>query len=563
MKNGFRNRVLPLLILGVISFLALFLLRTIQFSPDSLNYAKAADSGFRMFHPHHLLYIPGVHLFRLLFPQASVLMVAQAFNAVLATACVLLVFGLVRRFSGKAWLAFLAGLIFLGLNGFWIYSTQIEVYVPSLAFLGLLSAVFFRMEEQGEVRRRDLAVAGIALGMAVLFHQTNVLICLALLAAWPFLKSPKPTGRLWLTFVLTGLAVFAIYVAAAVVQEGARNFDGLMQFFFHYTYAPSPDWGTEKNLSFRNLILMMGNQYLNVFRIDPGQRMQFGGQMLGLVILLIGWNSVSVFRKGRMPAFRVFLMVWLVVFYGFFLWWLPDEREFSIVTLFPLILLTLLMLDDWTRMLESRIRTKKWAWVPSTVLLTALLVFIFDANAESFVKLHRNRSWGRTVAEDLHAINKEKCRVFVGYDALENFRFLYNFEIHRLDQAVWWYAYDGIKSREDVAAGPDECILVQAWFLDPKVKYNGKDGFTNPEDYLKLLGLFFDIDSLAGSAGIRARNAEMLRSGVTTAWKIGTEKSEYPSLRDFLEALDKEASRFLGNESFLYRKWYEDTREGQ
>src|SRR5437667_8656859 len=75
------------------------------------------------------------------------------------------------------------------------------------------------------------------------------------------------------------------------------------------------------------------------FLVIPGFAMTLA--CLGL------WHAVRSRGRAQLAAERRFLLIWLLTFYAFFLWWFPGEKEFFIVTLFPLILLAALAVKDF------------------------------------------------------------------------------------------------------------------------------------------------------------------------------------------------------------------------
>ena len=134
----------PIVIAGVSALgaaLLLLALRAAEQSPDALDYAYAARAGRVMLPPHLLLFVPLVRLelgaLALVGRGGVAILAGQIHNVLWAVAALLALQALVRRATGRAGLALGAALLLLFTRGFWVYATQVEVYLPALACLAM------------------------------------------------------------------------------------------------------------------------------------------------------------------------------------------------------------------------------------------------------------------------------------------------------------------------------------------------------------------------------------------------------------------------------------------
>ena len=183
-----KNRLSPDLLLPIASS-ALVLLYLLTLSRvhgwDAMAYAaRAASDPFlserylstRLFHPHHLLYVPLAMLARLPFRifTDEPFLPLQFLNAVLGAGSGFLAGLLARRMGARPLVAAGAALGAGLSSALWRYATEVEVMVPCLFCLLLATTLLDRARSQ-----RHLFVSGLVLSAAVLLHQIAVLYAAA------------------------------------------------------------------------------------------------------------------------------------------------------------------------------------------------------------------------------------------------------------------------------------------------------------------------------------------------------------------------------------------------
>lgn len=346
---------------------------------DALSYVLDIDRKpwQEVFHPHHLAYGPlgevVRHTLHALGWSGSVLLPLQVVNAVAGALGVALFAALVADVTRRRDLA-LCGAVLLGASyAYWYYAVEVEVYTIAALFLVGCLWLLVRVSRRPTL---PLCVAlGLSQGMAVLFHQTNVLLCvpviLALLSrdgrgaagAGPAKIVPPSRAACVLAYALSsGVVVIGSYL---LVGFGISGFRSLAAFGAWTTaYAHTGWWG---------------GAVTSATWADLGKGLadtvaQPDGALLGLLLvgLLVLYLRHLVLAYGRLA---LLLVVWLVVYGAFFLWWEPDNIEFWIASLPPFLLLLLLA-----------VAAAVPRWHPGVWAILALGVTIAAINYDSIVR---------------------------------------------------------------------------------------------------------------------------------------------------------------------------------
>lgn len=346
--------------------LALYLLTLTQVHTfDALSYILDVDRKPwpELFHPHHLAYGPLGALIRsaaLTFGwQGSAELLLQSANALAGAAGVALFAALVGRWAtAGSWpLAPLGALLLGGAYAYWYYAVEVEVYTIAALFLIVGLGLMLRLIERPST---GLAVAlGVAQGLAVLFHQTNVLLCVPALVA--LIGSQKSairsrrseasaqaqknsqtihrtrlltTDRSLLAFYLIplGLIVGGAYLWVGIGVSGFRSWAALYAWAAGYTQTGW--WGGAID---GDKLALLAKGLSGTFSDQIGPPVSLG---LGLALLL---NLRGLAQIPR-PTLAM-LLSWLLTYGAFFLWWEPDNIEFWIASLPPAMLLLMLALN--------------------------------------------------------------------------------------------------------------------------------------------------------------------------------------------------------------------------
>jgi len=219
----------PLAVLGAL-LLALYL-ATLQrghtwdataYAARSIHDPFVSEGGpaTRLFHPHHLLYVPLAIVWRGLLRLFGIgggdpFLPLQVLNALLGAGIGVLTGAIVAHQTGRP-MAALAAAAGCGLsNGVWLFSTEVEVMIPALFFY--LLGVWLLARRQG--RASDVG-AVLSLAASVLLHQFAVLLVTPVLLASLRVR-PRRQAALLAAAVL--VLVLGTYAAAAVAAEHIRS----------------------------------------------------------------------------------------------------------------------------------------------------------------------------------------------------------------------------------------------------------------------------------------------------------------------------------------------------
>ncbi len=306
---------------------------------DALSYVLDVDRKpwHELFHPHHLAYGPlgalirsGLHT---LGWHISARVPMQVTNAIAGALGVALFFVVVRVVTHRTDLAWCGALLLGASYAYWYYAIEIEVYTIATVFLvvclGYIVSLL-RTPTPG-----ICAGLGVAQGLAVLFHQTNILLSVPVLVAYILVR--PGIGRRWVVAGLAYTLPLGIIVAGSylLVGFGISGFRSWAQFMAWITaYARTGWWGGA--ITIDNWV-DLGTGLANTVA-------QPGGALLGLLLL----GLLICYLRHLVQGYRrlvLCLSAWLVTYGAFFFWWEPDNIEFWIASLPPLLLLLLLGLQ--------------------------------------------------------------------------------------------------------------------------------------------------------------------------------------------------------------------------
>lgn len=310
---------------------------------DALSYALDVDKKpwQELFHPHHLAYGPLGALVRVLAGalgwSGSAVLPMQLANALAGALGVSLFAALVYALTRRHDLALCGALLLGGSYAYWYYAVEVEVYTIAALFLVLCLWLLVRLTRAPDARL--CVLLGLAQGLATLFHQTNVLLCVPAGVALLLAGGQHAGGRwlfaakLWLAYLLPlALVVGGSYLVVGFGISDFRSWQEFMQ--WNTAYARTGWWGGP----------LTGSKLVELGRGLAGTLAHPYGAwlLLFLVGLLVLYLRRLLLRWRRLV---LCLAAWLVVYGAFFLWWEPGNAEFWIASLPPACLLLLLALE--------------------------------------------------------------------------------------------------------------------------------------------------------------------------------------------------------------------------
>jgi len=539
--------------IGIFIFLFYFYFRSIWQSGDSITYAIAIRTGEDLFHPHHLLFNPIIRV--LCIAQQTVpcdaILAGQVHNIFWAVVAILSMMFTLMKITNSLFIASFGSIFFMVSRGFWEYVTQNEVYVPAIGALTALFLLMFLFQSSGHKNRKTvhwIMAMAIIFAIAVFYHQSSVLFCIPFCIYFLEVRGRQGAKESLAAISLAGLIIFGVYWVIVYIETGYANLMDVLQFAL--TYSTNNDsWGNLSNFSFAGVVSMGISQLKNFS--SSWVYMKWVGIPIMLAALII--SMVQIVRKER-GVLRRFLLAWWIVFSVFGLWWLPTEKEFFVISVWPLILLIAIALDD------LRCVTKNSFWSNNFIKCTSA-IFLISTTAINFGHVilphHTNYSNDYSIANDFATLVSTDCLVASGFGVNANLRYYFG-----KDSTLNIYRVSGIFRDGNTEIVPDiskasgiNCVLIQFDQVSPGSAINLN---IEPDMYLLFLRWLFDFQPLYGSNEFVYRKPQVLTSDVSGGHylKLGPEQRFAGTEEEWLLFLDQQAKN-VSNEFALYSKWYE------
>lgn len=550
-----------ILLLAGISLL-LFSVHTM--TSDSLSYIRVARDEHAqdlLFHPHHLFYIPTLKLLFALFGKMQAGIIAKILGGIAAVICIYGMYQIFSKIFSNLFLAIVWSFCLLLCSGFWFFAVQ-EVYIPSMAFLVILTWQMIQIAEKKYISTSDAVKLAAVLVGAVGFHQTNVLICLPmiyLLYSLPFSFNERLKKGI-IIFGGSGTLVLLMYIVAARMKMGTWGFEAFSQFCFEYHNRGVQGWGELQNVSLLNLFKLMGRQYQNVFELPDNIYEKFGFRTLFLMCCMFFWHHKYIQKKADFALIRQFCLVWLGVYYAFFLWWLPVEREFTIVTLIPLLILLALLAKDLSALLPQKYLTFS---KPILYLLSsAWIVGILQANLSYIQTWHTQVSFQEETAKELLSNGKPPCNIYVDdFATFEYLTYLNNDLVNAMAAFLMLdYAYKGDPNEKpDNHAFPrNECTWFLSGLTEPnQALYGTYNAFAQPKAWLRTLSLTFHLDFDEKKQIKESNHYVFKKVGKFNIIEVSPQRIKYENSAHFMRVLDSTRCAFIKDKSLLYSDFYQ------
>lgn len=346
---------------------------------DALSYVTSVERKpwTAVFHPHHLGYGPlgalALALGRGLGLASGAALPMQVINALAGAIGVALFYRVLLWVSGRMDVALAVTPLLAGSYAYWYYAVEIEVYTVATLFLISCLAIMVQPGAPTPGRMALLAVAQVG---AVLFHQTNVLLSLPVLAWYLANRRSQRTDSVWAGLLVYGLVLgLGIVLPYLWVGFGVSGFRTLDAFVTWMTeYARTGWWGGP----------LTTNTWARLAKGLTETIAASAGGWIGLALVGVGLVSAGLrtWRTGQQPEqpaerlrdWRPLILalgVWLLVYGGFFAWWEPDNIEFWIASLPAALLLLALALRSTRR------------WGPGVIVVLGLALVVLGINAEA------------------------------------------------------------------------------------------------------------------------------------------------------------------------------------
>jgi hypothetical protein len=478
-------------ILAALSASVLWAFSNNQQVGDSLGIAYYVSIGQDISNPHHLLFGPIVWLlyqFIGLFIIIDVLSTGQLHNIAWAVVAIVSLSAIVKHYTQNIWLAFFSGLVLLVSHQFWQYSTQFEVYVPALSCLSLLLLVVVKAGER-PIATKTIIITIILLFFSICYHQMGVLFLLPLAVLFYWQWGSAGIKGIIIVSVVTGSICIVAYATVYLVMYGNEpSVAGFMRYCVMYAYS-NPDWGTFQHFSKSYEIARIFDNVTGSF-LAPYWAAKVPTWAIAAALGVIAvWHTLAVVRKWVATPIRATFLLWLAVYFLFLLWWTPGY-EFFVMLVWPILFLLIIMGYDLA------VLAAKPTLLPAA-FAAILAIGLLKVNANSFKHYHYEHDEGYYKAAEAIDLSKGNCWVITNFNVMLNLMYFHNYHqtIESDGLAIDYYMADSItpEARFDKM----DCVLVEMWYYNPWYSPLGENGFTKPEDWLRLnANLFrFETDS--------------------------------------------------------------------
>ncbi len=351
-------------------------------------------------------------------------------------------------------------------------------------------------------RGRGLA-AGAILATAVLYHQSSVLFALPLCA---FCVAARGRAGWRDAAVVTGVGALLTlggYVAAFLAVDGHGGIAGFVNWLFSYATMPVPAWGSFAHFGaagWRDLLRSQAADLTGVpARLSPLIVAAMALAMLALAI----WNAAALRRPDPARPLRLLALGWLVVHDAFFLWWLPSDVDFFVVSLAPLVLLAALAVHD----VAARRR-----WVPRAAVAFVGLLAVGNG-AASIIPLHSSPGAEYARAAHLDRLAPAGYAIGARFGVRENL--CYHFGRTALDPdlpLLWAFA-----GRDPTATRVEtfDRIMLPVGMLAVDHEVGGQTAKLEPRGWARWLCWLLDVRRDAGGDIASCREVAWADGGAT------------------------------------------------
>lgn len=509
-----RRAVIPYL-LAVFVLIFLYSFHPTELSDNSRGYMVRVATGDGLFYPPHLLYAPIIFAFHWILSSVTscgILCAGLIHTMLWATIAVVSVYFVVQTVTGSAFAGVMTALLVLVAHGFWVYATQLEVYVPVVGAVTAVSALLLTSRSSSLSVARVIAVS-VLWALATMYHLGNVFFCIPLAAYFCSAQGLRGWRQWAIVSGCAGSIVLTTFIIVYGVTSEDPSVGGFLAWSLAITDVPMTDWGSLSHWGLVGLINAIKQQMLTLTRIP--EYLTFSQNWLGILLLLVcmalGWNIIQIFRADRHQAARLYLLLWFATSFLFFAWWQPYVHKFYIPSSIPLILLTALAAHDVyarTRVAAAR-RTIAAAGV-------AVVVVFFVFNLSSVLELRRSLGPDHAEAAVFDSLAPANCRV---YSSGHHLSALAAYFDHRKSMGLrsfyssFYHSVTGRRNDDPFPPADEDCALIRLGYLSKSFFRSRVDGYLDPSLWKDYIGYFFDMEEDPETGGITYSGFEFVTHG--------------------------------------------------
>ena len=458
--------------LALLTFALYLTTRSQVHTLDALTYIRNVDGRAELFfHPNHLLYSPTGWLFwqtwRLLGYRQMSEVPLQVLNMLAGAGCGFLLYRLVLDVTGRWWAALGAAGLLLFNFATWYFAVEVEVYLLALIWLVLCLALL--VEAAQRPRWRTAPFLGLALGLAALYHQTNVLLVPVVVVAlvWGSENWRERVTRVMQCGAVAGLIVGAGYGLIGVGYLGYRSPRQLRDWMFFLVDIGL--WGQSTRGRLADLGAGIGNSI--------SSQGAWAFWLAIVVLLLLGLPAAA----RRWPRLVVLCVLWLGIYVAFFSWWEGDNVEFWIATLLPLWFLVGLSVARLPERLTDTRSASSWRPGLAVVACALPLLLAWHNYPIIYRRSDARQDLQRQLAEQVQRVSAPDDLIVVSGGVLELYLGYYEERrnVRTVNGAVFETdgdipaAFARLREAIDTSLRADLTVLVQDEALRPIPDKNG------------------------------------------------------------------------------------------
>lgn len=340
-----------LLFLCITSALVLFVLRADELSGMSTGFASHVVFNEWYFFAHHLLYQPIVRVFAVaLAPLGCDVTCAGQIHSILwAVATVGATYLITLRLGRSIGCAIGAAVFLFVSHGFWVFSTQLEPYLP-LVGIDAIIAAFLICRPRRPLTLMDLAIVSGLFSFSLFYHQANLFFLIPIAAYLLIVEGKGGIGSIVKITGASGTVTLLVNVWIFRSIHPGETFGDFYRWLTYYGTISTDTHGSWRDLFDLNMGRVRGAIRSTSAAIVTGETKDIV-RSLGFVVAPIlatvaGWNVFVTSRQWPESYGRLILLLWLFTFGFFFYWWMPYTLKFFMMLAVPVAILGALSVRD-------------------------------------------------------------------------------------------------------------------------------------------------------------------------------------------------------------------------
>lgn len=504
------------LILLFLTPLFLWIFKPIEMSHNSLVFVARAQAGLEssgFFYTPHLLQAPIISLFNSMLSAISVhdvILAGMLHSMLWAAIAIASIYLIARVVLGNAMGAIGVALLVLVAHGFWVYATQLEVYVPSIGCITAATALLFTNRSPVLGRVRLVAVSALW-ALATLYHTANVVYFIPLCVFFYGTQGLPGWKQLAATSLLAGGATLtAFLVVYWLVSDLSVAADGFLPWVLEIADRPLTDWGAVSNWWQPGSLVRAGWSLVKTLTLlPPALTLDTGPPLdqlpLGIVgaVVVVGallWNVARVVSPRSPSGDRVYFLALFATYFLFFAWWIPNVHKFFVPSSIPLIMLIALAVRD----LAARFRDRLGAGI-ITGLCAGMIALLFVFNLSSILELRKSPGPLYAEAEIIDNLAPANCNIYGVGNHLEPLNVYFGRKkrvyVPSFERDYFRFATGGRQPDGDRFEG-EECAFVPLGFLSQQRYERRIAGYLHDGTWADYLAYVLEAKPSAAGGGI-------------------------------------------------------------